>query len=125
LLPRFAELPAQAIRCRLRGLDPPGGSAAPWPPAEAGGPLQSIFEGPLWCRLVAQRDGVHVVNLERTGGRSEVSLVDALVAAGLAKAVRTGEEGRSASEASLGSKLRAVILPAEFSFQQGQFVDVK
>lgn len=125
LLPRFAELPAQAIRCRLRGLNPPGGSAAPWPPAEAGGPLQSIFEGPLWCRLVAQRDGVHVVNLERTGGRSEISLVDALVAAGLAKAVRAGDEGGSASEASLGSKLRAVISPAEFSFQQGQFVDVK
>ncbi|XP_042144375.1 maternal protein tudor-like [Ixodes scapularis] len=125
LLPRFAELPAQAIRCRLRGVDPPGGSAAPWPPAEAGGPLQSIFEGPLWCRLVAQRDGVHVVNLERTGGRSEVSLVDALVSAGLAKAVRAKDEGGSASEASLGSKLRAVISPAEFSFQQGQFVDVK
>lgn len=125
LLPRFAELPAQAIRCTLQGVDPPGGSGSAWPPAKAGDVLESIFTGPMCCRLVAQNDGVHLVNLERAGSGSETSLVDALVAAGVAKAAYAGAKRSSASDASLGSKLRAVIAPAEVAFQPGQFVDVK
>ncbi|KAL3221329.1 hypothetical protein MRX96_005065 [Rhipicephalus microplus] len=123
ILAKYAELPAQAIRCRVRSVAPPSGLSA-WPILKDQTPLQHIFDGVFLCRPAAQKDGVHLVDLERQGGGP--SLVESLVAAGLAAdATAMPRELGSASEASQKQPLRAVVSPAEFVFHPKQFVDVK
>ncbi|XP_037529672.1 tudor domain-containing 6 isoform X1 [Rhipicephalus sanguineus] len=123
ILAKYAELPAQAIRCRVRSVAPPGGLSS-WPLLKDQTPLQQIFDGVFLCRPAAQKDGVHLVDLERHGGGP--SLVESLVAAGLAAdATAMPRELGSASEASQKQPLRAVVLPAELVFHPKQFVDVK
>ncbi|KAK8783773.1 hypothetical protein V5799_009861 [Amblyomma americanum] len=126
ILPKFAQLPAQAIRCRLRSVAPPGGGST-WPKLAPGGPLQHAFEGQFLCRAAAHSDGVHLVDLERPAGTPGPSLVETLVAGGFAMdATAMPRDLGSMSEASQGQRqLRAVIAPAEFSFQSMQYVDVK
>ncbi|XP_054924544.1 uncharacterized protein [Dermacentor andersoni] len=125
ILAKYAELPAQAIRCRIRSVAPPRGHST-WPELVDQKPLEQAFEGVFLCRPAAQKDGVHLVDLERQGGGP--SLVETLVAAGLAADVTTiPRELGSMSEASQSQKqtLRAVISPAEFVFHPKQYVDVK
>ncbi|KAL1485834.1 hypothetical protein MTO96_031725, partial [Rhipicephalus appendiculatus] len=123
ILVKYAELPAQAIRCRVRSVAPPGGLST-WPLLKDQTALQQIFDGLFLCRPAAQKDGVHLVDLERHGGGP--SLVESLVAAGLAAdATAMPRELGSTSEASQKQQLRAVVSPAEFVFHPKQFVDVK
>uniref|UniRef100_A0A224ZAZ8 Tudor domain-containing protein 1/4/6/7 n=1 Tax=Rhipicephalus zambeziensis TaxID=60191 RepID=A0A224ZAZ8_9ACAR len=123
ILAKYAELPAQAIRCRVRSVAPPGGLST-WPLLKDQTALQQIFDGLFLCRPAAQKDGVHLVDLERHGGGP--SLVESLVAAGLAAdATAMPRELGSTSEASQKQPLRAVVSPAEFVFHPKQFVDVK
>ncbi|XP_049513252.1 uncharacterized protein LOC119466618 isoform X2 [Dermacentor silvarum] len=125
ILAKYAVLPAQAVRCRIRSVAPPGGRST-WPVLVDQGPLEQAFEGAFLCRPAAQKDGVHLVDLERQGGGP--SLVETLVAAGLAADVTTiPRELGSTSEASQSQKqaLRAVISPAEFVFHPKQYVDIK
>ncbi|XP_077546906.1 protein tudor-like isoform X2 [Haemaphysalis longicornis] len=128
ILPKFVALPAQAIRCRIRTVAAPGGGDT-WPPIDPNSPLserlQAVFEGQFRCVPAGYRDGIHLVDLERMG--SGPSIVEALVAVGLARDVTAAPRGFAGSEASQGPspKLRAVLAPGEFSFQAQQYVDVK
>ncbi|KAL1420492.1 hypothetical protein MTO96_024310 [Rhipicephalus appendiculatus] len=101
----------------------PGGLST-WPLLKDQTALQQIFDGLFLCRPAAQKDGVHLVDLERHGGGP--SLVESLVAAGLAAdATAMPRELGSTSEASQKQQLRAVVSPAELVFHPKQFVDVK
>ncbi|KAH6922415.1 hypothetical protein HPB50_013528 [Hyalomma asiaticum] len=127
MLAKYAELPAQAIRCRIQSVAPPRGLTS-WPVLQDQAPLRQIFEGEFLCRPFAQKDSVHLVHLERVNGPP---LIESLVAAGLAADTRgmlrdlAQEQPESTSETSLKQPLRAVVPPAEFVFHPKQFVDIK